>query len=241
MTMLTPSGQLDIESNTVFPEDTGQWSTLTTWDGFTSWYVNPTYPIVWYVPMQDQLDVLTYNMKIVTQTQGTVTYQVSTSATGAFAGEETSVTINPNDENVTAFSGKYFTVAVQVSRGLGLTTLDSVTVTTTNAQITETLTNLDTSTLGGSITARPVPRVRKYGAITAITVDTRQVTAYNVDMYVSNYATSTTVIPRVVSKDRTTPTIALLGIDGSNKDGTVDVTIAGLPEQYRSGNNLLTR
>jgi hypothetical protein len=239
--MLTASGQLDFDSNKVYPADTGQWSTLTTWDGFTSWFVNPTYPIVWYVPMQDQGFITSYNMKIVTETQGTVTYTVYTSSTGLFAGEETAVTINPNDTNVAGFSGRYFTVAVSVSRALGLTTLDSIIVTTTNAQITETLTNLDTSTLTGSITARVVPRVRNYGIINSITVDPRQVTSYNVDMYVSNYATSTTVIPRVVSKDRTTPTIALLGIDGSNKDGTVDVTIAGLPEQYRSGNNLLTR
>jgi hypothetical protein len=241
MTMLTPSGQLDVTTNTVFPVDTGQWDSVTTWDGFTSWYVNPTYPIVWYIPVQDQVFITSYNMKIVTETKGIVTYQVSTSSTGAFAGEETSVTINPNDTSVSGFTGRYFTVAVKVDRALGLTTLDSVTVTTTNAQINETLSNLDTSTLGGTITARPLPIARTYSLINSITIDPRQVTAYNVDMYVSNYATSTTVIPRVVSKNRTTPTIALLGIDGSNKDGTVDVTITGLPEQYRSGNNLLTR
>lgn len=241
MTMLTASGQLDFNSNTVYPADTGQWANVATWDGFTSWFVNPTYPIVWYVPMQDQGFITSYNMKIVTETQGTVTYTVYTSSTGLFAGEETAATINPNDTNVSGFTGRYFTVAVSVVRAIGLTTLDSITVTTTNAQIMETLPNLSTSALGGTITARAVPIVRKYGVINSITIDPRQITAYNVDMYVSNYATSTTVIPRVVSKDRLTPTIALLGIDGSNKDGTVDVTITGLPEQYRSGNNLLTR
>jgi hypothetical protein len=107
--------------------------------------------------------------------------------------------------------------------------------------MSETQTNVVTSALPGTISARQLTLTRNYSAITDIDIKTQAVTAYNLDVYVTDYISCTTVIPRVVSKNKTTPTIALIGLDNVPRDGTVDITITGLPEQYMSGNNLLVK
>jgi hypothetical protein len=161
--------------------------------------------------------------------------------TGAFDGEETTVSIASGDTNVSGFVGQYYSVAVSVEQTIGTPTITAIQMTATDKPISQSLNDLDTSALAGTITARQLPITRNFSLITAIDVQAKEVTAYALDLYVSNYTTSKTVIPRVVSKNRTTPTIALMGIDGSNKEGTVDVVVTGLPEQYMNGNNLLIR
>lgn len=239
--MLAQNGILDYSTNEVYPADTTKWSDLSTWDAFTTWYVTPTLPLVWYSNRIDLGVKQDFNLIINTNAIGSVGYTIYTSDTGAFKGEETAHTILNTDTDVPGFSAVYVYVVAQVSATSGVTRLQDMNIRATTQSISQTLTNIDTSTLSGSITNRVLPVTRAFSTISTVDISVQQVTAYAVDLYVSNYATSTTLIPRVVAKTRTGPTIALLGTDGSNKDGVIDVTITGLPQQYMSNNNLLTR
>ena len=240
--MITPNGLLNIDENRVYPVDTGEWSTLTTWDSWTSWYTDAQYPLIWRTQIEDIGQQRDFNMKIETSTNGTVEYDIYTSTTGMFAGEETHVNVPQLATNVAGFSGSYYVIAVSVTPQAGqLATIDGINITVTNKPISQLMTNVDTSTAGGTTSARPVPILRNFSIISDIDISVQQVTSYKLDVYVTDHIDCTTVIPRVVSKDRTNPTIALIGLDNVPRDGTIDIKVTGLPEQYMSGNNLLVK
>jgi hypothetical protein len=243
MTIPLTTGVLDVETNEYHPVDQGTWADISalTWDDWEAWTVNPA-DFMWWVSNPINFGVQQdFNLKIVAEANGTIDYYIYTSATGEFDGEEVETEILNGAQDVPGFTGIAVIVAAKVNKTVGINKLSGITITATTLNISETLTNVSTSTLPGSITARQLPTARNYSIISDVNVSCREVTAYNVDLYVSNYATSTTLIPRVVSKTRTAPTIALTGIDGSNKDGIVDVIITGLPQQYMRVNNLLIR
>jgi hypothetical protein len=247
--MLTPNGLYDPQNDVIVSSAIAiyTWSdTPATWGIWKSWYgsnnIIISTDLVWRSDRYDNGIPISFALAIEIVATGTVTYQISTSSTGLFAGEETTVSIAQGDSNIAGFFARYYIVTANVSaNSTSVPSLTAVQITRSVDTVSEYFSNLDTSTLGGTITARPLPITRNYSIITNIDVSTQQVTSYALDVYVSNYATSTTVIPRVVSKTRTAPTIALLGIDGSTKNGTVDVVVTGLPEQYMNGNNLLIR
>jgi hypothetical protein len=236
--MITVNGKLDWFTGQIYPTDTGTWDDLTTWDTWTEWFFNPELPLTWLTPTVDFAVAQDFNLKIETAATGQVSYEVYTSDTGLFDGEETTVDIASGATDVSGFHGQYFKVGVKVDKTNLAPTLQEVQVTATNQPIREVITSLDTSTLGGTISARELPLTRKYSILSDISVTVREVTAYNLDVYVTDHISCKTVIPRVVSKDRTTPTIALIGLDNVPRDGVVDISISGLPEQYMTGNNL---
>lgn len=242
--MLTENARFDYSTGQAWPNDTGTWEhTPSTWDLWTSWYTQPELPLVFYAKIQNPDNIwpwhTDFNLKIETSATGTVGYEVYTFDTQG--GLLSTTTINAGDYDVPAFSGASFQVAIVVNQTAGLPVINGVTITATNQMVTQYSSGVDTSGLAGTQSARQLPLTRQFSAISNITVDVREVTAYNVDLYVSNWATSQTVIPRVVSKNRSTPTIALVGIDNSARDAVVDLTITGLPQQYMQGNNLYLR
>ncbi|CAB4153800.1 hypothetical protein UFOVP641_27 [uncultured Caudovirales phage] len=240
--MITPNGLLNIDENRVYPVDTGQWSSLSSWDNWTNWYIDAQYPLIWRTVVEDIGQQRDFNMKIETATNGSVEYDIYTSTTGLFTGEETHVNVPQGATNVPGFSGSYYVVAISVMPLAGqLATIDGINFIVTNRPITQIITNLNTSTAGGTISARPIPILRNFSIISQIDIKVQQVTSYNLDVYVTDYINCTTLIPRVVSKDRTSPTIALIGLDNVPRNGTVDISVTGLPEQYMSGNSLLVK
>jgi len=239
--MITPNGRLDYSSSEVYPADTGAWDNTTTWDDFVTWYIAPTLPLTWVTQRLVFETPQDFNLKIETTAQGQVSYEVYVSDTGEFDGEETTVSIAPGDTNIAGFHGLYVMVGVIVDATNGLTRLQDVDISATNKPMSEILTNLDTSVLSGTSSAREIPLTRKYSILSDITINVQEVPAYNMDVYVTDHISCKTVLPRVVSKDRTTPTIALIGLDNVARDATVDIKITGLPEQYMSGNNLLVK
>jgi hypothetical protein len=56
---------------------------------------------------------------------------------------------------------------------------------------------------------------------------------------VSDTATSEILIPVIKSKNTTTPTFALYGIDNDPRDGVVDITVTALPRQAMFRGNLV--
>lgn len=258
MALLTATGTLDLEANAVLPNNTGTWADLTTWDAFTSWIMTPANPLIYLSDIQDLGEVRDFCLKIVTDAVGSVAYTVYTSTTGAFAGEEAYVDIAQGAIGVVSFTARYYIVAISVTQTAGLNVLNGFETTVTTQTISIDLNAVDTSTLSGTSAARTLALPRSVGEIFDLQVTPWEATAYNVDFYVSNTATSTTLIPRIVNKSGNyiqdsyfdtngyfeftyTPVIALVGIDNVARDGVVDVFIRCLPEMYMSGNNLLVR
>jgi hypothetical protein len=185
----------------------------------------------------------TYNLQIFTTANGTVSYEVYASATGAFEGEETKTQITANSTNISAFSGKYFWIQVICEQTTGINFIERISVKIDSSRIQMVVSDVDTSTLSGSNTARNISSVlpRTLSYIYNIQITPKTVTAYNMDVYVTATPQSTHVVPKVISKSASAPTIALVGMDNQPRDATVDLLIQGLPEQYMSGSNLLVR
>ena len=241
MALPANTGTLDQELSQVLPNNTGTWADLTTWADWTTWITEPVAVMTYVGPVTDLITVRGYCLKIITDAVGTVSYDVYTSNTGAFAGEETVTTIASGDDSVPSFNSRYFAVAVKVAQTAGLNVLNSFEITTTDQTVNMDLNSVDTSTLAGTSSARTLVLPRSVSQIIDLQVTPQAVTAYNLDVYVTDYPSCTTVIPRVVSKSIATPQIALIGLDNIARDAVVDVHIRALPEQYMSGNNLLVR
>lgn len=243
MTILSSTGVLNIETNEVFPSDNATWDDIAsyTWGAWESWTVDTDDYMLWRLDPVFFPAIQDFCLKITCQADGLVDYIVYTSTTGEFNGEETTTTITNGDTNVEGFNGIAVIVVAKVWKTIGVNKLSGITVTTTNRTIGETISDVDSSTLTGSSSSRQIPITRSYSKITDISIDAHAVTSYDVDVYVTEYPTSTTVIPRVISKSNTAPTFALIGVDNKSRDGVVDIQITGLPSQYMQGNNLLIR
>jgi hypothetical protein len=239
--MLSTNSYYDAVLDTVLPNDSGQWANVTTWDSFTDWFVNPVNPLVWLIEPYDLGAVKSFNLKIITNARGNVDYVVYTSSTGLFDGEETTTTILNGATGVSGFTAQYVWIAVKVNGNAGTPLLYGVEYTISESGgNTLAINDVDTSTLSGSSSSRTLTITKTIGTITNIQITPKSVSSYAVDLYVSSSATSTTVIPRVISK-AASPVFALVGIDNQPRDAVVDIIVQYLPEGYMSGNNLLVR
>lgn len=240
MALPANTGSLDLNIGQVFPNNTGTWADLTTWDSWTQYVTAPADPMIWVTDILDLQQEQDFNLIIETTANGTVEYDVYTSATGEFAGEETVSSISQGDTGIASFTGRFVAVAVKVALTNGLNTLTNVSLKANNFQITDRMSAVDTSTLAGTSADRTLVPNKTFSKVTNLQITPITVTAYAVDFYVSSTATSTYVIPKIISKG-TNPHFALVGIDNQPRDATVDITITGLPELYMDGNNLRTR
>ena len=239
MTMPNSTGYLDPDSGQVLPPDTGAWTTAATWDAFTSWAMLPG-TLVWAIEPVDLGEIKTFNLKIQADAVGLVSYAIYTSNTGAFAGEETITTINQGATGISAFTARYVWIEVTVTRTAGVNVLNSVDFAISERPNKFSLNNIDTSTLAGTASARTLVLPKTVSAVTNIQITPKTVPNYQLDVYVTDYPTCATVIPRVLSK--TAPyQIALIGLDNIARDAVVDLLVEYLPEGYMSGNNLLVR
>jgi hypothetical protein len=209
------------------------------WNDLVTW--NPTATeLLWISDPIDLTENKTVNLVIETSAQGRVEYDIISSVTGAFSGEETTVVISANTATIPAFSGRYFYIVAKVTNNSGLPILDSMNITTTVNKTTKlTLSDIDTSTLAGTVSARVVDFGRAVSGVKNMQITVKSTPDYTMQVYVTDYPTSNTVIARIV--DKTVPSIALVGLDNVPRDATVDIIAEILPEQFLSGNNLLIR
>lgn len=242
MAVPTITGWLNDRENCVIPNNSGTWADLTSWASFNQWAMEPASPLVWNViPPIDLGAIQTFNLKIKTLANGLVSYTILTSDTGIFAGEETTTVIEQGDDNIPAFSGRYAIISVNVAQTSGVNVLYGVEYATAQGAANKlSLDSVNTATLTGTSSARTLTLTRAIGGVTNIQITPKAVTAYNVDLYVSNTPTSTSVIPRIISKVEPIQ-FALVGVDNQPRDAVVDIILEYLPEGYMSGNNLLVR
>jgi len=240
MTTPAPNGIFDQVLGYVLPPDSGTWATSpSTWDDFTQWAMQPG-TLIWATDIIDLKTVKTFNLKIQTVANGRVEYNVYTSDTGAFAGEETITSIATGDDGIPGFTGQYVWIEIFVYNTGGVNILQGVEYEVSEQANKFSLYDINTSTLGGTVAARQLVLPKSVASVTNIQITPHEVSAYPLDVYVTNTPTSTYVVPKVISKGGT-PTFALIGMDNHTRDGVVDITVEYLPEGYMSGNNLLVR
>lgn len=239
------SGYYDSTTGKYYPNSTSTWDGLdaTAWDDWTVWPYETESQIVIHMPVIRLSDIKNFCLNFDTESTGEVTYQIYTSISGAYAGEEVEHIILPGATNVPSFYGwTCFVVVVADKTG------DPLEVGNMSGNIYDSVTNeiiftaLDSSTLEGSITERLIPLSTAISKIVDMKITPHETASpYNLDVYVTNTPTSTYLIPKIVSTSNTAPSFALVGVDNHARDGVVDILLKVLPEQYMDGNNLKTR
>ena len=229
-------GILDPESGSIKADGVSSWGALknTTWDSFTS-YIQTYLPIKWTSPKIDVGMLKYFNISIETDYDGELYFIIFVSETGDFHGEEIEYRIENGNYDIAAFYGRYVLVTTFVS-GLELR---RVTITTNSNSSILYLSNIDSSTLNGTPSAREIVLPTPVSQIIDMSISVKAAVPYAVNLYVSDTPTSEVVIPVVVSKTASLPTFALYGIDNDARDGTVDITLVTLPRQAMISGNLI--
>jgi hypothetical protein len=228
-------GLLDPTTVTIKPISNSRWGSLTgtTWGEFTN-YRTASFPIKWTGPLNDNGDVRYFTLKITAEFQGSISYIVTTSETGAFTGEEDLYVIEEGNTNIPVFYGRYFYVtAIVVGNELIRFSCEA-----SNKVVEYRYSNVNTSTLGGTTAIRTFTLPRPFSGMAEIAIHPQAAAVYAVNLYVSATATSQALIPVIHSKNGTAPTFTLYGIDNDPRDGVVDITIKAYPRQAMAGGSV---
>jgi hypothetical protein len=230
------------ETGQIYPTGTTTWESNATWGNWTTWNSQYSQQIVTYFVSGAISPIpINFTLRINTDANCPITYEVYTSSTGAYAGEEVKTTIAPGASSVAAFYGTTFIVAVIANAGTGIPIINSISFEYTSAGEKElTFTQVNTSTLSGTSSSRTLPLNTNIGGVSDVQIQPFEVTAYNLDVYVTNTPTSTYLLPKVISSTSTSLTFALVGIDNQPRDGVVNINLKCLPLQFMDGNNLVS-
>lgn len=223
-------------------------STGSIWDTWHGWLNNPAGYFLYSTGIINHGKNLTYNCQITTVADGTVKYDIRTTANGSFDGTETLTSIQSGNVNIPAFQGQFLVVTANVVSTGSLASLSSLDVTVTDQTMMLTTNKLDTSTLVGTSSSRQLDLGRKISYINNI-----QMTPYmysggspyvTVGYVTAGYFDEVVVIgafPQIVDKLNGGANIAVIDNSGNYIDSYVDVLVYALPEQYVDGNNLKQR
>jgi len=228
-------GTLDSNTGYIIAPSTAYWSQLanTTWATWRN-FRGTLSTIKWTAPLIDLGSAQYFALSVNCEFSGTIKYLIHTSTTGDFSTDVEEYLITTGNFNIPSFYGQYVYVTAIVEGS----ELRSMTVNTNTTSRQLQLVNIDSSTLSGTITARQIPLPGVYSSIKEIHIQPKAATAYAVNLYVSNTATSVVTIPVVVSKS-STPTFALYGIDNEPRNALVDITLEVMPRMALIGGNIL--
>jgi hypothetical protein len=271
MAITTATGVLDLSLGYIVANSNSTWNetSSTTWDNLLTWNPTPVNPLIWVATPLDLGTIDYFNISISSSYVGDLQkYEVWTSTTGAFAGEETKFTINEGDENVTAFYGQYVVVAAWLYQAGDPTALIEMNITLSTRSLDISRPDIDTSTLPTWVTidstatvaqARVLDIGRKVSAVVDAHFTPRYISTasggYSVPgddfEYFEQFNFGAVTLPAVVQKRivTTATTVAsgcgtvfiLQNQNGDVIDNTVDARIRCLPEQFMQNGQLLTR
>lgn len=210
------------------------WSNLSTWEDFRSY--SATYEqIRWTSDLVDVGEIKDFTLKIETDYEGSLFFIIDVSDDEVFGVDSQQYVVVNGDYDVPAFRGRYVYVTAIVDGR----ELRRMTITSSSQKSTRVYNNINTASLSGSSAARTFTLPVPVSKIVELQIQPKTPNSYAVDLYVSSTATSTVLIPMVISKTTTGPTFSLVGIDNQPRDGVVDITMTTMPRQAMIGGNLL--
>lgn len=221
-------GQLDLNSGYIQALSDDNWNALTgtTWATFKS-YTQIYLPIRWTAPEIDLGRNSYFTLSIIAEFDGEIKYEIYVSESPNFQGEESVYYAEDGDLSIPAFYGRYCRV---VARCTGRE-LRRLSIETQTEPVTYFQPNINTSTLGGSVSSRQLVLDRVFSGIADIKIHPQAPTAYDLDVYVTDTPTSQVLIPIILNKNGSPPTFKLVGLDNINRNGIIDVTVQGYPRQ----------
>ena len=215
-----------------------------TWDSWTAWADDPVTPMTWESDVLDLGSIAYFNLKWNITCAGTPTFTVYVSETGLFAGEETSTTINVDDEDIEAFYGRYVVVFVSLAFDptQGFPTITEFDQTASGESLQTVQYDVASSGLSGTSDARAIVMPRTVSKVLALQI-TPHAGSYVADNYVADSYISDAApgFPAIVSKTRTGPQVTFVSTAGTKVDAVFDLIMTVLPEQYMDGQNLTAR
>jgi len=222
------------------------WADLsgTTWADYNTWINDPVTPMTFVSQVTDLGETAYFNLSWSITCIGIPTFTVYTSTTGAFAGEESSTTVNVDDVDVEAFYGRYVAVFVSIayepSEGIPTINTFDFTASAKNLQLLQY--DVNSTTLTGDASARAIAMPRTVSKVLSMQV-TPHASSYVDDSYVADSYIDDTApgFPAIVSKTRTGPQITFVSTAGTKVDAVFDITMNVLPEQFMDGRNLTIR
>lgn len=223
------SGYYDTLKQTYRSSNSNTWNSYSgsSWSAWTQWNGNPG---TLTLRIDDDLGSSTVRVaSLDVFFEGDIAYQLKTSDTGAFAGEEATINFVVGT-TYSIPSARYYrwTLTVVVGPNGEIPEIRSAVANYTTLVTTEYLRRIDTSTLSGTISGRTV--THSFGTIYSV-----DMTAYNDTSWIDrayvlpdSYSVSTiSPVPGIVS---TSPlTIVLRDHFGVPVNGYVDITIRGTP------------
>jgi hypothetical protein len=246
-------GELDPSSNSIKALGVSRWNQYTKWSDFTD-FRGQLQQIKWTSPQIDVGEIKYFTIETDSEFDGTASYEIYTSSTGLFRGEESKYLVLSGDNDIAAFYGRYVYVTAIITGP----ELRRFTVTTSSETKMLRLRDIDSSSLSGSISSRAISLPEPVSRVLNVVVTPKTVTPYSVDLYVSSSATSELVIPMIISKadadpyiitdyitedyfvSGATPSFVLYGIDNQPRNATVDITMECLPRQVMANGNIVT-
>lgn len=227
MTVTVIQGYFDSLNNIYQASNSDTWADLTTWSSWLNWNSDPGDV---EIQIDDDLgieDVRTPTISI-TYT-GEIAIILKISETGAFSGEETTITFAVGTTYAVP-SGRYYRWLITASTGsTGLVPeINNFRTQYFSEVFSETQRSIDTTTLSGTTAGRIV--ATNFGTIYNVLITAHDVTSWVDRAYAvpDDWAVTTiSPVPGIVSKDPLT--IVLKDLFGVPVDGTVDITITGAP------------
>jgi hypothetical protein len=272
MAITTATGQLDANLGIVVPITNGTWvsTTSTTWDNFLTWDLAPVDPLIWISDAVDAGSLGYWNIKVSTVASGDVrTFEIYTSTTGAFEGEETKTTINNGDANIQAFYGRHFRVGAFVYATGPNNNLQNMSITVTDFKLDISKSDVAFNTLptwtsvettATLAQARVLDIGRKVSGVVGVHITPNFISTasggYAVPgddfQYFEQFNFGQITMPSIVKKLVITTATSVESGCGTafvlqNQNGdflttaTVDVLLKVLPEQFMTQGQLLTR
>lgn len=238
MTIPASNGRFNGITEEIEPNNQDTWADLsgTTWADWPRWCMDPVSPHYYTSPERISLSSAQYvSIRIVGEGTGQKSFQVHASTSGLFQGEETTTRVSGTDTNIPVFYGQYFLITMEVEFDqASLNVIRGIQATATNKSFEITFKNVDSSSLGGTISARQLVLPRTVSNIERIHVTPFAPDGYVELDYIANdyFETGIPAYPGIVSKEPTSPKITFVKDDGTYTDAVFDAVLIVQPEQF---------
>ena len=177
------NGFFDANNNVYLPKSVETWDNLDgssaggpSWDNWTEWRLTPVLPLEFTSPVFDAEQINYYNINTdvdytpIGNITFTLFYGNTVDSSGGTIDSPSSISWTPGG-TVSAVEARFFQLKVAISEdssGIGLAQLNRMSFGATSDPITETITDLDTSTLGGSVGQRTLSVTTGFSQITSL-------------------------------------------------------------------------